>query len=64
MTATLIWHSKEYVVKTPVSVQEALAQLHLDTEAHLVMRNGALIQEDETLQEGDVIRLLPVMIGG
>lgn len=64
MTATLIWRSKEYVVKTPVSVQEALAQLHLDTEAHLVMRSGELIHEDEILQEGDVVRLLPVMIGG
>lgn len=64
MSATLIWRGREYVVDTPMSVKEALTALHLDTEAHLVMRNGELIREEETLLDGDVIKLLPVMIGG
>lgn len=64
MTATLIWRGKEYVVETPCSVKEALAGLHLDTEAHLVMRRGELICEEEMLQEGDMVKLIPVMIGG
>lgn len=64
MTATLIWHGKEYVVETPCSVKDALATVHLDTEAHLVMRNGKLICEEEMLQDGDMVKLIPVMIGG
>lgn len=64
MTSTICWRKQELVVQTPASVKEALESLHLDTESFLVIRNGELIGENEILQDGDSVKLIPVMIGG
>ena len=64
MTAKITWRGKEFEIETAVCVKDALAQLHLDTEAHLVMRDGQLLQEADVLEDGDQVKLIPVMIGG
>ena len=64
MSASILWRSQEIEVDTPVSVKDALAQLHLDSESYLVLRNGEVISEDKLLKDGDVAKLIPVMVGG
>lgn len=46
------------------TVINLLAQLDLNREAHLVMRDGELIPGDAALDEDDVIEVRPVISGG
>ena len=64
MTAKITWRRQEFEIETPISVQDALTRLHIEPETHLVMRNGELIQPNDRLEDGDVIKLIPIMIGG
>jgi len=64
MTSTIRWRKEEFEVEAPVSVKDALESLHLDPESFLVIRTGELIGENEILQDGDTVKLIPVMVGG
>ncbi len=64
MTVKIVLRDHESSIPAPISLEDALEQLHLDGELYVVLRNGIAIKSDEILQDGDVVRLIPVMIGG
>ncbi len=64
MSITVQWRGEVRELAAPLTVGEALAQLGLPPELYLVLRNGVLLQEDELLQDGDVIRLVGAISGG
>lgn len=47
-----------------IQVKHALEKLGLSPESYLVVRNGELVNENETLREGDSIRLVAAISGG
>ena len=46
------------------SVSELLVRLDIIPDEVLVMRNGALVTEDERLADDDTVRILSVISGG
>jgi sulfur carrier protein len=58
-------HPQRYIeVKGPKRVKDLLRDLNLLVEAHLVIRGDDLVTEDETLQDGDLVEIRPVISGG
>ncbi len=45
-------------------VHALLAELGLNRESHLVIRNGTLVPSDELLAPDDVVEIRPVISGG
>ena len=45
-------------------VHALLAELGLNRESHLVIRNGTLVPGDELLAETDTVEIRPVISGG
>lgn len=41
-----------------------LKELHTSSEEVLIIRNGALVTEDEVLEDSDTIKLLSIISGG
>ena len=64
MAITLILRKKEYFLDGTHTVQQALEELGLSPETHLVVRAGVLLNEHEPLKDGDVVKLVPVISGG
>lgn len=64
MPAIIIWRKQELEISSPVSVKDALEQLNLTAESYLVLCNGELITEDRILQDGEIAKLIPIMVGG
>ena len=55
---------REIELTGPKTVINLLAELDLNREAHLVMRDGELIPGDAALTDDDVIEVRPVISGG
>lgn len=55
---------RELDITGPKTVINLLAQLDLNREAHLVMRDGELIPGDAALSDDDTIEVRPVISGG
>jgi sulfur carrier protein ThiS len=53
-----------YNVRTNTTIRRVLKDLNFQPDAHLIIRNGILITDDEMLKDGDTIRLIPVISGG
>ena len=51
-------------VKGPKRAKDVLRELNLVVEAHLVIREGELVTEDELLADKDQIEIRPVISGG
>ncbi len=65
MPITLILHKQELILEEKsIQVRLALEKLGLSPESYLVVRNGELVNENETLREGDSIRLVAAISGG
>lgn len=65
MTIKLVLRKKEYQLEGPsIQVKQALAKLELSPEAHLVVRNGELLNENDYLKDGDEIKIVAVISGG
>jgi sulfur carrier protein len=64
MPVTLILRKKEYTVEGTISVKDALKQLGLSPESHLVVKDGKLLTENDVLRNGEVARLVAVISGG
>lgn len=65
MTIKLVLRKNEYELEgKPTKVKEALRQLNLSPEAYLVVRAGDLLNENDVLYDGDVVKLVAVISGG
>ncbi len=55
---------REVVVEGSRRVHALLAELGLNRESHLVIRNGTLVPGDGVLDDEDTIEVRPVISGG
>ncbi len=45
-------------------VKQALQQLNLSPEAYLLVRDGELLNENDLVRDGDLIKIVAVISGG
>lgn len=65
MAIKLILRKKEYELEgKTIQVKQALQQLELSPEAYLLVRAGELLNENDFLRDGDVIKIVAVISGG
>ena len=65
MAIKLILRKKEYELEgKTLKVKQALQQLDLSPEAYLLVRNGELLNENDVLRDGDVVKIVAVISGG
>jgi len=64
MTAKLRLRDKIYEVPAGMTIRDALHRLAIEPESVLAIRDGELVTDDETLREGEVVRLVAVISGG
>ncbi|MDT8899191.1 MAG: MoaD/ThiS family protein [Thermanaerothrix sp.] len=64
MAVVLILRKQEYQLEGTMTVKEALKHLNLSPESHLVVRNGELLNENDVLRDGDVVKIVPSISGG
>lgn len=60
----IILRNKEYEVRPGMTLLSALGKIGILPEAVIAMHNGELIEEDEILKDGEVIKLVAVISGG
>jgi len=60
----LILRKNEYEVRHGMTLLDALKKINILPEAVIATRNGELIEEDEILKEGDIIKLVAAISGG
>ncbi len=63
-TVTIVLKNKTWQVHAGIPLHKALRFLNLNANAHLAVREGVLITEDEMLKKGDRIELIAVISGG
>jgi sulfur carrier protein ThiS len=64
MGAKIIYRKKEFKVESGVTIELTLKTLEIVPESVIPTRNGHLVSGDDVLEDGDVIRLVPVISGG
>jgi sulfur carrier protein ThiS len=64
VSAKIILRNKEFSVRHGMTIRSAILKLGLQPESVLPTRKGELISEEDIIQEGDVITLIPVISGG
>lgn len=62
--ATIELKNRVFHVSANTSIRCALLKLDLPPHAHLIIKDGKLVTDDEMLQTGDAIELIPVISGG
>ena len=60
----IIMRNKEYEIRPGMTLLSALKKIDILPEAVLATRDGELIEEDEILKDGQVIKLVAVISGG
>jgi sulfur carrier protein ThiS len=61
---TIQVRGKRHEMRAGIPVRKAMKILQLTPDSHLIIRRGELITDDEILQPGDLIELMPVISGG
>jgi sulfur carrier protein ThiS len=65
MSIRLVLRKQEFQLEEKsIQVKQAFQQLDLSPEAHLLVRNGELLNENDWLRDGDEIKIVPVISGG
>ena len=64
MTITIILRKKEFTLEKETSVMRAMELLDVSPEAHLAVRDGKLLTEDDRLYQGDMVQFVSVISGG
>jgi sulfur carrier protein len=64
MSVKLILREREYELRPGMTLLSCLQKLDILPETVLATRDGELIEEDEILQDGQVIKLVAVISGG
>ena len=57
-------HGKQHEMREGIPIRKAMKILNITPDSVLIIRDGILITDDEMLQPGDVIELMPVISGG
>lgn len=60
----IVYRDKEWTLDRTISVHQMLKYIHVLPENVLVVRNGQLIPEDESLLPGDEVKVVAVISGG
>lgn len=65
MSIRLMLRKQElHLEEKSIQVKQAFHKLELSPEAHLLVRNGELLNENDWLRDGDEIKIVPVISGG
>lgn len=64
MSIRIELRKQEFIFEQPLTLKQALANLHLPPDSYLALRNGELITEDQVLKHGDEVKLIAVISGG
>ncbi len=64
MPVVLIYRQQKLEVEDTLTVREALQKLGLSPESHLIVRNGELLNENDTLRNGDEVKIISAISGG
>ncbi len=64
MPVILIFRKQEYLLEGTITVKEALKQLGLSSESHLVVNQGELLNENDVLRNGDTVKIISAISGG
>ncbi len=65
MTIKLTLRKQVFELDGPsVQVKTAFQKLNLSPEAHLIVRNGELLNENDYLKDGDEVKIVAVISGG
>lgn len=65
MTIKLVLRKKEYQLEEKsIQVKQAFQVLNLSPEAHLMVRDGLLLNENDYLKDGDAVKIVAVISGG
>ena len=65
MTIKLVLRKKEYELEGKnLQVKQALRELDLSPEAYLLVRDGELLNENDLLRDGDIVKIVAVISGG
>lgn len=64
MVTKIIYRKKEYPLEAGTTIRNAIEAIGIVPESVIPTRKGQLIDEDEVIQDGDIIRLVPVISGG
>jgi len=62
--ATLLLRGKSISCRSKIPLRKAMKENQISTSAHLTVRSGELITDDEMVKPGDLIELIPVISGG
>jgi thiamine biosynthesis protein ThiS len=60
----IVLRKQEFEVHAGMTLLSALQKVNILPEGIIAVRNGELIEEDEILKDGDVIRLISAISGG
>jgi sulfur carrier protein len=64
MPVILILRRQEFQLEGTLSVRYALKQLDLSPESHLVVREGELLTENDSLRNGETVKIVSAISGG
>lgn len=64
MPVTLVLRQQVFQVEGTITVKDALKQLNLSRESHLVVRDGELLTENDALRNGETVKILSAISGG
>lgn len=64
MPVTLILRQQRFQLEGTITVKDALKQLNLSLESHLVVRDGNLLTENDSLRNGETVKIITAISGG
>lgn len=64
MPVILIYRKQKLEVEGTLTVREALQQLGLSPESHLIVRDGELLNENDVLRNGEEVKVISAISGG
>ncbi|MDO9546352.1 MAG: hypothetical protein Q7J07_06345 [Pelolinea sp.] len=62
--ATLILNKEKLQCRSKTPLWKVMQENQISVSAHLAIRSGELITDDEMINPGDLIELIPVVSGG
>ena len=62
--AALLLRGKNISCRSNIPLRKAMKENRISASAHLAVRSGELITDDEMVKPGDLIELIPVISGG